>query len=276
MGWARWPGPTTWCCVPASRSTPVTPSNGAATTSAPPSTWPLAFAGWPTAARSSSRGPRPISSPTTCPVERRSSTSGRRSFEACASASRCSPCPPRVSRHRRLAPSAPTRACSPTSKPTPGASSDVRPWWPTCWPASGTMASWPSSAARAAGSRLSFEPASHRRAGAVVITPGNDPVGAIDGPPPDRLLVIDQFEELFTLCPDEGVRREFVDKLLARPGTGGHRPPRRLLRRVRQPPSARSGGGRQPRPTRPDGGGRAAASHHRAGAALRAAARARA
>src|SRR6185436_2059530 len=36
------------------------------------------------------------------------------------------------------------------------------------------------------------------------------------GPAADRLLiVVDQFEELFTLCRDEGERRAFVDNLLA-------------------------------------------------------------
>jgi WD40 repeat protein len=35
----------------------------------------------------------------------------------------------------------------------------------------------------------------------------------------DTLIVIDQFEELFTLCQNEDVRTTFVDSILARPGT---------------------------------------------------------
>jgi WD40 repeat protein len=50
------------------------------------------------------------------------------------------------------------------------------------------------------------------------LRPGSDPVGALQGTlrADDRpsVLVIDQFEELFTLCPDEGQRRAFIDKLL--------------------------------------------------------------
>ena len=53
-----------------------------------------------------------------------------------------------------------------------------------------------------------------------IITPTAHPLGALDGALSDddrhhRLLVIDQFEELFTLCRDEAERKAFVDHLLA-------------------------------------------------------------
>lgn len=52
----------------------------------------------------------------------------------------------------------------------------------------------------------------------VVLTPSADPLvalsEAIDGTAP-RLLVVDQFEEVFTLCRDERVRARFVELLLA-------------------------------------------------------------
>src|SRR5208283_5357152 len=50
-----------------------------------------------------------------------------------------------------------------------------------------------------------------------VLTPGSDPQG---GPliETDQLLVVDQFEELFTQCPDPERRQTFVDALLAAPG----------------------------------------------------------
>ena len=49
----------------------------------------------------------------------------------------------------------------------------------------------------------------------VVTTPGDHPPPIPDGP---SLLVIDQFEELFTLCHDDDVRRRFVDGVLAYAG----------------------------------------------------------
>jgi WD40 repeat protein/transcriptional regulator with XRE-family HTH domain len=54
---------------------------------------------------------------------------------------------------------------------------------------------------------------------------GDGPTGG-DGPPsPPRrlLLVVDQFEELFTQCPDEGQRRAFITALHAA-ATAGHGP----------------------------------------------------
>jgi WD40 repeat protein/tRNA A-37 threonylcarbamoyl transferase component Bud32 len=57
----------------------------------------------------------------------------------------------------------------------------------------------------------------HRTGDAVVLTPGSDPVGALEtalaaGPP--SLVVVDQLEEVFTLCADDASRAPFVDALL--------------------------------------------------------------
>src|SRR5690242_12423556 len=53
----------------------------------------------------------------------------------------------------------------------------------------------------------------------------NGPVAEHNQPPPQRrlLLVVDQFEELFTQCPDEGQRRAFIAALHAA-ATAGHGP----------------------------------------------------
>ena len=56
-----------------------------------------------------------------------------------------------------------------------------------------------------------------REAPAVVMTPGSDPSAELErslsaGPP--SLLIVDQLEEVFTLCPDEGSRATFVDSLM--------------------------------------------------------------
>ena len=48
---------------------------------------------------------------------------------------------------------------------------------------------------------------------ASLLTPGAAPALDIDDAP-DRLVVVDQFEELFTLCDDADRRRAFIDKLL--------------------------------------------------------------
>ena len=47
-----------------------------------------------------------------------------------------------------------------------------------------------------------------------VITPGERPFHALAGDAPGAVLVVDQFEELFTLCPEESERRAFVSRLL--------------------------------------------------------------
>ena len=49
---------------------------------------------------------------------------------------------------------------------------------------------------------------------ATLLVPGADPVLDVEDAP-DRLLVVDQFEELFTLCGDADRRRSFIDGLLA-------------------------------------------------------------
>jgi transcriptional regulator with XRE-family HTH domain/sugar lactone lactonase YvrE len=65
------------------------------------------------------------------------------------------------------------------------------------------------------------------------LAPAGDPNGPVaerDQPPQRRLLlVVDQFEELFTQCPDEGQRRAFITALHAA-ATAGHGPD--------QPPAA--------------------------------------
>jgi WD40 repeat protein/transcriptional regulator with XRE-family HTH domain len=50
-----------------------------------------------------------------------------------------------------------------------------------------------------------------------VIRPGARPLDALAAVPASALLVVDQFEELYTLCPDAGERRQFVAELLRRP-----------------------------------------------------------
>ena len=51
----------------------------------------------------------------------------------------------------------------------------------------------------------------------VAMTPGSDPIGELERAfrAAPSLLVVDQLEELFTLCPDEATRSAFVDALLA-------------------------------------------------------------
>ncbi|MEU0879479.1 WD40 repeat domain-containing protein [Lentzea sp. NPDC005914] len=52
---------------------------------------------------------------------------------------------------------------------------------------------------------------------AVVITPGARPAARLAAvPDDDRLLVVDQFEELFTLCQDKAERAEFIEALSRR------------------------------------------------------------
>ncbi|RJQ67103.1 hypothetical protein D5S17_33980 [Pseudonocardiaceae bacterium YIM PH 21723] len=55
----------------------------------------------------------------------------------------------------------------------------------------------------------------------VVITPGAHPPAALGEPGEGPLLlVVDQFEEIFTLCADEAERTEFLDRLVAIARTG--------------------------------------------------------
>ncbi|MFE9018008.1 helix-turn-helix domain-containing protein [Streptomyces sp. NPDC007808] len=60
-----------------------------------------------------------------------------------------------------------------------------------------------------------------------ILTPGEHPVrthadALKPGPTDDTVIVVDQFEEVFTLCRDPQERREFIDLLLGarRPGSG--------------------------------------------------------
>jgi class 3 adenylate cyclase/WD40 repeat protein/energy-coupling factor transporter ATP-binding protein EcfA2 len=61
-----------------------------------------------------------------------------------------------------------------------------------------------------------------RRGGAVVVRPGSDPLRALGevahGATSETTLVVDQLEELFTLCSDEAARATFVDAVMAHPG----------------------------------------------------------
>ena len=110
-------------------------------------------------------------------------------------------------------------------------------------------------------------------AGARLLQPGPHPPAEIDGDAA-TLVVVDQFEELYTLCHDPGARRALHRRAARTPGTGGDRRARRLLRRAERASRARGRGGLQPDPARRDERGRAAPRGDRAGAARRAAARA--
>jgi len=48
-----------------------------------------------------------------------------------------------------------------------------------------------------------------------IIRPGSDPLGALDAIQEKPLIVVDQFEELFTLTADQEKRRNFCERLLA-------------------------------------------------------------
>jgi hypothetical protein len=51
----------------------------------------------------------------------------------------------------------------------------------------------------------------------VVLTPTEDPLGELDRrATPGAVLVVDQFEEVFTLCPDEETRARFIAAVCAR------------------------------------------------------------
>src|SRR5262249_16894336 len=54
--------------------------------------------------------------------------------------------------------------------------------------------------------------------GARTITPGAQPLKELRAAARSGLLVVDQFEELFTLCADDAERRKFVAALIARKG----------------------------------------------------------
>ncbi|HJS49808.1 MAG TPA: protein kinase, partial [Gaiellaceae bacterium] len=72
--------------------------------------------------------------------------------------------------------------------------------------------------------RAGLVPAFHRArdAPAVVMTPGSDPGGELERSltADPSLLVVDQLEEVFTLCPDEAGRGHFIDALMDLRETG--------------------------------------------------------
>ncbi|MFF8960990.1 hypothetical protein [Streptomyces sp. NPDC014894] len=63
-----------------------------------------------------------------------------------------------------------------------------------------------------------------RPAAVRVLTPGDRPArrqGLLETDRPDGVVIVDQFEEIFTLCSDEGERSAFIDAMLAATGRGG-------------------------------------------------------
>lgn len=52
------------------------------------------------------------------------------------------------------------------------------------------------------------------RLGYNIFRPGHDPLGALESAKGKDLLVVDQFEELFTLVRDESIKKEFIANLL--------------------------------------------------------------
>jgi WD40 repeat protein/class 3 adenylate cyclase len=55
---------------------------------------------------------------------------------------------------------------------------------------------------------------------ASIITPGDDPLGELAETRGAGVLVVDQFEEVFTLCSDEEKRRTFIEAILERADEG--------------------------------------------------------
>ena len=152
---------------------------------------------------------------------------------------------------------------------TPSASSGGRSWWPS-WSTLAPTVPLRGRRRRPRGSgkssllRAGLAPAV---GGADVVTPGAIPWPSLDevadGP---RLLVVDQFEEVFTLCGDEAERTVFLDRAAW--------PARARWCSASAPTSTRAAPGTPawPRPSpapssaRPDERRRAAEGDHRAGA----------
>jgi WD40 repeat protein/class 3 adenylate cyclase len=75
----------------------------------------------------------------------------------------------------------------------------------------------PSGSGKSSLVRAGVAPALLRRGGTLhraVFTPGQHPLAELARADKADLLVVDQFEEVFTLCGDEGERRAFIDALL--------------------------------------------------------------
>jgi WD40 repeat protein/class 3 adenylate cyclase len=76
----------------------------------------------------------------------------------------------------------------------------------------------PSGSGKSSLARAGVVPALRRGSGeklrTAIISPGAHPLMQLDGARDASLLVVDQFEEVFTLCRDEDERRAFIDALL--------------------------------------------------------------
>jgi WD40 repeat protein/class 3 adenylate cyclase/energy-coupling factor transporter ATP-binding protein EcfA2 len=76
----------------------------------------------------------------------------------------------------------------------------------------------PSGSGKSSLVRAGIVPALQRASGnglwTAILTPGPHPPGQLAGAGDASLLVVDQFEEVFTLCRDEAERRRFIDALL--------------------------------------------------------------
>ena len=82
----------------------------------------------------------------------------------------------------------------------------------------------PSGSGKSSLVRAGIVPALQRTSGdglrTAIFSPGPHPLGQLTGARDASLLVVDQFEEVFTLCRDEPERRRFIDALLDAPARG--------------------------------------------------------
>ncbi|MBB5896048.1 hypothetical protein ACFFS4_24945 [Kutzneria kofuensis] len=72
----------------------------------------------------------------------------------------------------------------------------------------------PSGSGKSSALRAGLIPALSGDRRVVLCTPGADPMAALDGTADADVIVVDQFEELFTLCGDESERERFIAALL--------------------------------------------------------------
>ena len=190
----------------------------------------------------------------------------------CASArARATPSRPR--------PCARTRASRRTTAPTRRSSSGASAWWPRWSRGSWVRGCWGSWAHRAAASPRPCAPGCCRswpvascrapRTGPTsCCAPASTRCGASRPRPPRRrrtgalLIAVDQFDEAFTLCADEGERAAFVDALVGSAGGSGSVVVLALRAefygRCAAYPELATAARRQPRPRRPDAARRAA------------------